>query len=69
MTTETDWSGPPPVPRLADAGKPLQVYGMTGPHKIDAFLRSVREALDRLAARAAPAARTETLRGAIRKEL
>ncbi|MFJ6662524.1 hypothetical protein [Streptomyces sp. NPDC091383] len=28
-----------------------------------------REALDRLAARGVPAARTETLRGAIRKEL
>lgn len=106
MTTETGWSGAPPVPRLADAGQLLQVYGMAGPHETDAFLRSVREAnqrgrgfgrvridhlveallgavhpdksehvepyreaLDRLAARAAPAARTETLRGAIRKEL
>ncbi|OIK29624.1 helix-turn-helix domain-containing protein [Streptomyces malaysiense] len=30
--------------RLTDAEKLLQVYGMTDPHEIDTFLRSVREA-------------------------
>lgn len=30
--------------RLADAEKPLQVHGMTGPHQIVTFPRSVREA-------------------------
>ncbi|MFJ8091584.1 helix-turn-helix domain-containing protein [Streptomyces griseofuscus] len=31
-------------PRLADAEKPLQVHGMTGPHQLDTFPCSVRGA-------------------------